>query len=437
MAALNRISSARLAEIAADPNTRLTSDCHIVIADPAATPPKSSAKSLARTRSVSASRVDAPTEFETFNLSSRPESDHVIYLDFNGADLTGTAWDDGTAVSRTAAPYDIDGRPGQFNAVERRTIYDAWRVIAGDYAPFDVNVTTAPVPADALNRDDPSDPTYGSTVLFTNAHSSIYDDNCLCTGLSRLGAFGEPGLNISLVYTLEPSEQYRGYAEGQWFGAVGSHETGHQLGLSHDGDRDSEYKTGDGGWAPIMGSSLGAGVLDQFSRGDYDGATNHEDDLAIIAKSIPPLPDDYGDGSDPTSASMGSTHVGLVGVDGDVDAFSISSPDAVKITVTPTDPLTNLDVRLRVLDSSGHVVADANPEVDSVGGLDAHLIGVDAGYTTAAPGQFTILVSGAPVRSRGRTVAPDYGSLGNYGAEAHRQRAGSLHRSEELPDDPP
>jgi hypothetical protein len=65
-----------------------------------------------------------------------------------------------------------------------------------------------------------------------------------------------------------------------------SHEVGHNLGLSHDGDAIWDYYNGQGsgetGWAPIMGSSYYQ-PLSQWSQGEYAGANQKEDDLAIIS----------------------------------------------------------------------------------------------------------------------------------------------------------
>src|SRR4051794_31242706 len=45
---------------------------------------------------------------QTFALHSRPDSLRTIYLDFGGATISGTAWND-TVASFPAPPYDTDG----------------------------------------------------------------------------------------------------------------------------------------------------------------------------------------------------------------------------------------------------------------------------------------------------------------------------------------
>jgi hypothetical protein len=67
-----------------------------------------------------------------------------------------------------------------------------------------------------------------------------------------------------------------------------SHEVGHNLGLNHDGTSTQGYYTGQGsgatGWAPIMGVGYYQ-PLSQWSKGEYPGANNNEDDLSIITNS--------------------------------------------------------------------------------------------------------------------------------------------------------
>ena len=55
-----------------------------------------------------------------------------------------------------------------FNDVERAQIYLAWRTVAEDYAPFDVNVTTRqPGPVGAHPHEQPADRTYGMPVVIS------------------------------------------------------------------------------------------------------------------------------------------------------------------------------------------------------------------------------------------------------------------------------
>ena len=75
-----------------------------------------------------------------------------------------------------------------------------------------------------------------------------------------------------------------------------SHEVGHTLGLSHDGVTGGpEYYEGHNGWASIMGVGYYQ-ELTQWSSGQYSGASNTQDDLAIITgnNGFGYRSDDYG-----------------------------------------------------------------------------------------------------------------------------------------------
>jgi hypothetical protein len=60
-----------------------------------------------------------------------------------------------------------------------------------------------------------------------------------------------------------------------------SHEAGHNVGLGHDGTASVGYCQGHGAWAPIMGVGYYRGIS-QWSKGEYAGANNTEDDHAVI-----------------------------------------------------------------------------------------------------------------------------------------------------------
>lgn len=76
-------------------------------------------------------------------LCSRPSSIRKIFLDFDGHTTIGAAWNRVHNRSTiTTPPYDTDGNPSSFSAVEKANIYAIWRAVAEDYAVFDVDVTT-------------------------------------------------------------------------------------------------------------------------------------------------------------------------------------------------------------------------------------------------------------------------------------------------------
>ena len=83
---------------------------------------------------------------DVFALHSRPGSPNVVYLDFDGHVISGTAWN-GSTDPLYAKAFDLDGNPGSFSASERAAIAEIWHRLAEDLAPFDIDVTTEEPPS--------------------------------------------------------------------------------------------------------------------------------------------------------------------------------------------------------------------------------------------------------------------------------------------------
>ena len=103
----------------------------------------------------------------TFLLNSKPDAPRTIFLDFDGGVISGTAWNNSYGEPITARPYDSNGDVANFSDGELRDIQRIWRLVAEDFAPFDVNVTTQDPGADAIRRDGSSDPFFGTRVVIT------------------------------------------------------------------------------------------------------------------------------------------------------------------------------------------------------------------------------------------------------------------------------
>ena len=217
----------------------------------------------------------------TFRLHSDPTATRIIYLDFDGHTTTGTGWNTSTmGTSFTSPAYDFDGNPASFSAAELTRIQQIWQRIASDFAPFAVDVTTQAPPKDGLIRSSSSDPNYGIRVVFT----SYGPYSSTAGGVSFIGSFTANSDTPAFVY----NRTVIGASE------AGSHETGHTLGLSHDGQGTTTYYGGHGsgetGWAPIMGASYNRSVS-TWDIGQYTGTNNGSstanygkgpDDLAVI-----------------------------------------------------------------------------------------------------------------------------------------------------------
>ncbi|HSO05006.1 MAG TPA: hypothetical protein VLQ92_11030, partial [Candidatus Limnocylindrales bacterium] len=219
-----------------------------------------------------------------FSLHSRPGSQRVLLLDFDGHLISGTAWNTTYAQDAWTAPaFSMDADPTTFSDPERAVIIDVWRRVAQDYAPFDVDVTTADQGQDAITRTGSTDPLFGTRVLISPDPTQSL---CSCGGRAYLDVVdrtsNHPYTQPAWVYPQALSNSSKYIAE------AASHEAGHNFGLSHDGTQTASYFGGSGGWGPIMGSPYSQAVT-QWSNGTYPGADNIEDDLAVIAGNGAPL----------------------------------------------------------------------------------------------------------------------------------------------------
>jgi hypothetical protein len=355
---------------------------------------------------------------DTFLLHSRPGANRVLYLDFDGHTVAGTAWNtSATGSSFYAEPYDADGNPSSFSDAEREQIQLTWARMAEDYAPFDVDVTTQDPGFDAINRSGSSDSSYGTRVLISaaNEYSSICPNGC--GGVAYVGTFdyygslGHAYYQPAWVFTQGVGTGAKNVAE------AGSHEAGHNLGLSHDGTATLGYYRGHGAWAPIMGVGYYE-PISQWSRGEYSGANNTQDDFAVIQANGGPLRSDDAGGTTSAAASLGSgpslAFQGVISTRADVDVFAFTAGDGPAVfSVQPAATGANLDVKLELLSASGSVLGASDPpsgQVDAgtATGLDATI------STTLTAGTYYLRVDGVGYGDPASTGYSDYGSVGAY-----------------------
>jgi len=338
------------------------------------------------------------TTSEAFQLHSRPGSQRVIYLDFDGHANPGSGWS-GTP----GAPYDTGGSPSSFSDAERRVIIDVWRQVSEDFAPFDVDVTTQDPGVESIRRTSSTDMQYGTRVVITPTKT----DCSSCGGIAYINNYatygGSEGAWTHDKY--QPAWVYVAGTSAKNTAEAASHEAGHTLGLHHDGTSTTGYYQGHGSWAPIMGTGYSNAVT-QWSKGEYSGANQTEDDVAMIAARTGVPTDDHGDAASAATPLSGSSFslYGLISTRTDVDAFAITHGGGTATIDAKPAPLgPNLDIALSVLDSSGRVVGSANPS-----GLAANL------QLSLTAGTYTVLVDGVGAGSPSTDGYSDYGSLGRY-----------------------
>jgi hypothetical protein len=324
-----------------------------------------------------------------------------------------------------------------FSTAEQDIIQSVWQQVSEDFAPFDVDVTTQDPGFDAINRSSSADLAFGTRVVITDR--SGIEAQCSCAGISYLDVFDEPKFHSRYqpAFVFPPA---LGVRQGghvvedrltrKKIAEEVSHQAGHNLGLGHDGTASAKFYEGHGAWAPIMGVGYNRPIT-QWSRGEYTGANNTEDDLAYISQNgAPLLADDYGN-TNPTAKVLGAGPIvavtGTITTDADVDVFRVDAPAGVaKFTVAPAPNGPNLDVRLELRNGAGTLLAvDDPPSALCCDQLVAAGMGASLSVDLA-PGPYYLWVSGVGAAVPATDGYSGYGSLGKYTLQATMGTARTL-----------
>ena len=177
-------------------------------------------------------------------------------------------------MTRNPAPFDLDGARGRSRRLNRRSIAEVWQRVSEDFAPFDVNVTTIDPGVEALRQDQlRATSRYGQRMVISP------------TNFAGAGVLGVALLDVFDSSLDRPAFVFSGGASTKTIAEAVSHEAGHTLGLSHDADvRSPATTTAMASWAPIMGRSITRRSRSRSGpAGEYAGADNPQDDLALIA----------------------------------------------------------------------------------------------------------------------------------------------------------
>ena len=336
---------------------------------------------------------------DTFRLHSLPDASKVIYLDFDGHTTSGTAWNGGATI--VSAPFTIDG-DSAFSPTELQRIQYIWQRVAEDFLPYGVDVTTEDPGVEALRRLGTGDTQWGQRVVVSP--TNWY--NTGAGGVAYIGSFSWNSDTPCFAFSAQ-----LGTGNEKYTAEAITHEAGHTLGLYHDGvTGGSAYYSGHSGWAPIMGVGYYQSLV-QWSRGEYPGANNTEDDLAIMTGyGFTVRSDDHGNtAADATPLIVANaTNVGGGGIieqPADKDAFSfLTGAGTISLSVVGAARSANLDIKAALYDSNFTLVASDNPSTS-----------MNAAISLAvAAGTYSLIVEGV---GKGDLVAgySDYGSLGEYG----------------------
>lgn len=237
-------------------------------------------------------------------LSSRPGAAYTVYLDFAGFNYTGD-WNNKTP-GNSAAYGDVAAN-GTFSGQHVSDIQKVWALVSGQYAAFNINVTTVD-PATGVNAatDFARQNFYANTpnMMHTIFTSQFHDGaNWYGPGLAGLSFAGSTngtenysGGHTNWIFSADST--YNEVGNTRFLAQGATHENGHGLGLIHQGDYTgntliNDYSLGDsnasggltgpGTYGAIMGDGNFAQRL-AFRVGDSNNGTptHKQNDVALL-----------------------------------------------------------------------------------------------------------------------------------------------------------
>jgi hypothetical protein len=239
-----------------------------------------------------------------------------------------------------------------------------------------------------------------------------------------VNADGRSNAPLSSFGTTSAGTLYRNALHGEYgygLGMTCAHEMGHQMGMSHDGgsaQSDPEYFFGlpDVQWNAIMGNywrgSAWENQLFQWSKGEYNTATQKQDDLRIMASKVPYMKDDIATTKpieiDATGVISSDKNWGQIAENTDTDTFTFEvdgeGGGVLNLRIDPIEYLRQLDVEAKIVDSKGATVATSNLPVNrSAEFKNLNLTG----------GTYSLVIQGGGELTP-KTGFSNYSSLGYY-----------------------
>lgn len=292
------------------------------------------------------------------------------------------------------------------NGRSKEEMFRVWQCVSDQYSMFQLNVTTDPAIYNAAKAAD---------VLKTGNIKFVDQDGrsnaCLaCFGTTQAGT----------LYRNPDNNNY-----GYGIGMTCAHEMGHEMGMSHDGgsaQAQPEYFEGLPAvqWNSIMGNYwFGANwnqQLFQWSKGEYNTATQKEDDLQIMNmnENVPYVVDDNASGKALKLGAAGvisaSDNWGQIEKNTDTDAFTFEigeSGGTLNVRIDPLEYLRQLDVAAKIVDASGTTVQSSNLSVNR---------SAEFKNISLKQGKYSLIIQGG-AEATPQTGFSTYSSLGYYGIE--------------------
>jgi hypothetical protein len=168
--------------------------------------------------------------------------------------------------------------------------------------------------------------------------------------------------------------------------------------------------------SPVQASSRHFN-LTLFDKGEYSGATNKQDDYAVMSNFLDVLPQQYGRSTaSATPLSASSSVAGVISNQGQTDFFSFKAPAGdISITAMGAGTVTvdrdvynigNLNMQVTLYNAAGDVLQTATP---------SHIAdGAKLSTTLPASGTYFVSVKGVGAGNPQQYGYSDYGIRGRY-----------------------
>ncbi len=276
----------------------------------------------------------------------------------------------------------------------KENMFITWQCVSDQFSMLDLNITT--------NRAVYTAAGVANSGIITYVNSTGRSSACVsCFGTTSAGT----------LYKETP-----GYNHGR----TSSHEVGHEMGMSHDGGNPGgEYYEGIPAyqWCPIMGNYwFGNGwtnYLYQWSKGEYSGSNQKQDDFAQMTRYAPYVNDDI-----PTSKPLNYSSSGVItplanfgqigrASDSDTFTFGVTGTSShLKLKIDRIEYLGHLDVDATLFDGSGKLVEHSNLPVNRNASFDLDL----------PAGNYSLMIKGGAEGTPANGFS-NYSSMGYYAME--------------------
>lgn len=331
-------------------------------------------------------------------LSSYPSASGVIFLDFDGQTVSGTAWNSSGPIYCGAA------------GVTNAQITEIFNRVSEDYRPFNINITTDSTVYFAA-------PITKRIRVIVTVTSAWYGS---AGGTAMIGSFTWGDDTPCFVFS-----QLLGTGNTKWIAEACSHEAGHTLGLYHQSNYDvncnkvSDYHSGIGtgeiSWAPIMGTGYYKNLTLWNNGPTPYGCTSYQNDLDVITtgNGFTYRNDDYAGtfagASTETFVGNQFTTSGVIerNTDQDMVKFTTTAYGRFQLSAVPYNVGTgnngsDLDMQVTLYNNSQTQLNIYNPSTLLNSVID----------TMLNPGTYFLKIEG-----KGNIYAPNYASLGSYSVQ--------------------